>query len=162
MLEFIICMTRESFNYNLTYNKQQSIYRGSQTFRNLEPVLPLVFDSRATNYKRGQFIQTPLLWSSDLSSGIYCRVKYLSTDVSEVRAAFVIITRRSDDVGSTYLWNVGRQLFYTAAHPRRQTWTSYSPPWELEISPLHWINRDTKLINKFTCCSKLFCDKVCH
>jgi hypothetical protein len=31
-------------------------------------------------------------------------------------------------------WNVGRQLFYTAMHPRRQFWTSYSPPWELEIS----------------------------
>jgi hypothetical protein len=25
-------------------------------------------------------------------------------------------------------------LFYTAVHPRRQIWTSYSPPWELEIS----------------------------
>jgi hypothetical protein len=28
--------------------------------------------------------------SSDLSSGMYCHVKYLSTDVSEVRAAFII------------------------------------------------------------------------
>jgi hypothetical protein len=28
-----------------------------------------------------------------------------------------------DDGGSTYLWNVGRQLFYTAVHPRRQFWT---------------------------------------
>jgi hypothetical protein len=32
------------------------------------------------------------------------------------------------------LWNVGRQLFYTAVYLRRQLWTSYSPPWELEIS----------------------------
>jgi hypothetical protein len=39
-----------------------------------------------------------------------------------------------DDGGSTYLWNVGRQLFYTAVHPIRQFWTSYSPPWEPEIS----------------------------
>jgi hypothetical protein len=39
-----------------------------------------------------------------------------------------------DDGGGTHLWNVGRQLFYTAVHPRRQLWTSYSPPWELEIS----------------------------
>jgi hypothetical protein len=39
-----------------------------------------------------------------------------------------------DDGGSTHLWNVGRQLFYTAVQPRRQLWTSYSPPWELEIS----------------------------
>jgi hypothetical protein len=36
--------------------------------------------------------------------------------------------------GSTHLWNVGRQLFYTAVYPRRQLWTSYSLPWELEIS----------------------------
>jgi hypothetical protein len=36
----------------------------------------------------------------------------------------------------TYFWNVGRQLFYTAVHPRRQFWTSYSPPWELEISQI--------------------------
>jgi hypothetical protein len=28
-----------------------------------------------------------------------------------------------DDGGSTRLWNVGRQLFYTAVHPRRQLWT---------------------------------------
>jgi hypothetical protein len=28
-----------------------------------------------------------------------------------------------DDGGNTYLWNVGRQLFYTAVHPRRQIWT---------------------------------------
>jgi hypothetical protein len=33
-----------------------------------------------------------------------------------------------------HLWNVGWQSFYTAVHPRRQIWTSYSPPWELEIS----------------------------
>jgi hypothetical protein len=29
-----------------------------------------------------------------------------------------------DDEGSTHLWNVGRQSFYTAVHPRRQFWTS--------------------------------------
>jgi hypothetical protein len=34
-----------------------------------------------------------------------------------------------DDRGSTYFWNVGRRLFYTAVHPRIQFWTSYSPPW---------------------------------
>jgi hypothetical protein len=28
-----------------------------------------------------------------------------------------------DDGGSMHLWNVGRQLFYTAVHPRRQFWT---------------------------------------
>jgi hypothetical protein len=30
--------------------------------------------------------------------------------------------------------HVGRKSFYTAVYPRRQLWTSYSPPWELEIS----------------------------
>jgi hypothetical protein len=45
---------------------------------------------------------------SELSSGLYCRVKWLSTDVSEVRTASII----------------------------RDEWTSYSPPWELEISHL--------------------------
>jgi hypothetical protein len=28
-----------------------------------------------------------------------------------------------DDGGSTHLWNVGRQSFYTAVQPRRQLWT---------------------------------------
>jgi hypothetical protein len=46
---------------------------------------------------------TPLVWCSELSSGLYC-----------------------------HLWNVGRQSIYTAVQPRRQLWTSYSPPWELE------------------------------
>jgi hypothetical protein len=35
----------------------------------------------------------------------------MATDVSEARAASIIA-----------LWNVGRQLFYTAVHPRRQIW----------------------------------------
>jgi hypothetical protein len=42
------------------------------------------------------------VWSSEMSSGMYCRVKQLSTDVSEVRVASII----------------------TAVHPRRQFWTS--------------------------------------
>jgi hypothetical protein len=49
---------------------------------------------------------------SELSSGLYCRVRWLSTDVTEVRTASII----------------------RAVQPRRQLWTSYSPPWELEIS----------------------------
>jgi hypothetical protein len=43
--------------------------------------------------------------------GAYC---------SEVRTASIIIP---DNGGSMHLWNVGRQLFYTAVHPRRQFWT---------------------------------------
>jgi hypothetical protein len=130
-------------------------------------------------------------WCSELSSGIYCRVKWLSTDSetsveknltrqyipednSELHTRrrenlkssgwwrqYVPLKRRAtiilqgstsqktilniilaavrtwnhqDDGGSTYLWNVGGQSFYKAVHPRRQFWTSYSSPWELEIS----------------------------
>jgi hypothetical protein len=56
---------------------------------------------------------------------IYCRVKWLSTDVSEVRTAPIIRDEWvCGDGGSTHLWNVGRQSFYTAVYPRRQLWTS--------------------------------------
>jgi hypothetical protein len=41
---------------------------------------------------------------------------------------------RPDDGGSKGLWNVGKLLpDYTAQQPRRQL-SSYSPPWEPEIS----------------------------
>jgi hypothetical protein len=48
-----------------------------------------------------------------------------------------------DDGGRTHLWNVGRQSSYTAVYPRRQLWTSYSPPWKLPytliyVLPLCW------------------------
>jgi hypothetical protein len=46
--------------------------------------------------------------------------------------------------GSTYLLNLGRQLFYTAVHPRIQFWTSYSPPWELEISQTYYIHKENE------------------
>jgi hypothetical protein len=52
---------------------------------------------------------------------MYCCVKWLSTDVSEVRTASII----REDEGSTHLRNVGRQSFYTEVHPRRQFWTRY-------------------------------------
>jgi hypothetical protein len=64
-----------------------------------------------------------------------------SSSVSTVSVRFQVLTAASmkfrivfwdvlpcksipDDAGSTYLWNVGRQLFYMAVHPRRQFWTS--------------------------------------
>jgi len=59
------------------------------------------------------------VWCSELSSGLYCRVKWLSTDVSEVRNASIIIP---DDGGSTHLRNVGRQSFYTVVQPRRRVY----------------------------------------
>jgi hypothetical protein len=46
----------------------------------------------------------------------------------------VMSTHRHDEGGSKYLWNVGELLpDYTAQQPRRQP-SSYSPPWELQIS----------------------------
>jgi hypothetical protein len=115
------------------------------------------------------------VWSSELSSGMYCRVKncrptfqrYVlppSSGMSEPRAkgsrlymspvdwvgqsgmrddrlgtgpmavGWAVQSRRKREIyiawewdvgGSTYLWNVGRQLFYTAVHPRRQFWRIY-------------------------------------
>jgi hypothetical protein len=38
--------------------------------------------------------------------------------------------------GRTYLLNVGRQLFYTAVHPRRQIWMKWCSLSEL------WIGKD--------------------
>jgi len=58
------------------------------------------------------------------------RATHLSTHLCEISSSH----GGPDNGGSMYLWNVGRQLFCTAEHPRRQIWTSYSPPWKLEIS----------------------------
>jgi hypothetical protein len=82
------------------------------------------------------------LWSSSLCCFIHPPVTSSLLHLNILFSALFsnIPTRhnRPDDGGSTYLWNVGRQLFYTAVHPRRQIWTSYSPPWEPEISsPLY-------------------------
>jgi hypothetical protein len=42
---------------------------------------------------------------------------------------------RPDDGGSKYLWNADKRLpDYTAQQPRKQP-STYSPPWEPEISP---------------------------
>jgi hypothetical protein len=60
-----------------------------------------------------------------------CIIFFLGASREEGKCKQEIMHQGPDDGGSTYLWNVGRQLFYTAEHPRRQIWTSYSPPWEL-------------------------------
>jgi hypothetical protein len=44
---------------------------------------------------------------------------------------------QGDDGGGERLWDVGRLLDYTAQHPRRQP-SSYSLPWEPEISSSLW------------------------
>jgi hypothetical protein len=43
------------------------------------------------------------------------------------RDPFALGSLIPDDGGSTHLWNVGRQLFYTAVHRRRQFWTVFIP-----------------------------------
>jgi hypothetical protein len=54
-----------------------------------------------------------------------------------------------DDGGSKNLWNIGKLLpDYTAQHPRSQP-TSYSPPWEPEISPFSYL---AIKINVFSYC----------
>jgi hypothetical protein len=52
-----------------------------------------------------------------------------------VKKMTVVWDVRPDDGGSEHLWNFGKFLpNYTAQHPRRQS-SSYSPPWEPEVSP---------------------------
>jgi hypothetical protein len=53
------------------------------------------------------------------------------------RVAYCLHRHRHDEGGSTPLCNVGQlQRDYTALHPRR-LYTSYSPPWEPEISHVY-------------------------
>jgi hypothetical protein len=56
------------------------------------------------------------------SSLLFVRFQVLTA--ASMKFRFVFWDQGDDNVGSTYLWNVGRQLFYTAVHPRRQIWTS--------------------------------------
>jgi hypothetical protein len=74
--------------------------------------------TQTKNYKRK--------WKSSI---ILCEIS--SSHGGEFELNFIIIR---DDGGSTYLWNVGRQLFYTAVHPRRQFWSIIllSKTWHLE------------------------------
>jgi hypothetical protein len=51
---------------------------------------------------------------------------------------FVLGSLIPDDGGSTHLWNVGRQSFYTAVYPRRQLWT-------VKLTTNQWINRHSHL-----------------
>jgi hypothetical protein len=66
--------------------------------------------------------------TSETSVDIYFTRQYIPEDNSELhtrrREDLKSHIKIRDDGGSTYLWNVGRHLFYTAVHPRRQFWTS--------------------------------------
>jgi hypothetical protein len=79
------------------------------------------------------------VWCSELSSGIYCRVKWLSTDVSEVHTASII---RDESI-----WNVGRQSFYTAVYPRRQLWTTEQ--WYIYVHELLSLRRFLNSVTMF-------------
>jgi hypothetical protein len=90
--------TSKAFKSFLPYSKQLS-YHG-YIGRRGEGGAP-----QAPHILKTSVLETASLNRSELSSGLYCLVKWLSTDVSEVIP---------DDGGSTHLWNVGRQSFYTA------------------------------------------------
>jgi hypothetical protein len=75
-----------------------------------------------------------------------------------------------DDGGSTHLWNVGRQLFYTAVHPRRQFWTSYKMEcflWsrldflKALFSPHHVGRYCTLVLTEFTVASYVILALIC-
>jgi hypothetical protein len=51
---------------------------------------------------------------------------HLGTGLLYKPRSFVFGSLIPDEGGSTHLWNVGRQLFYTAVYPRRQLWSSLS------------------------------------
>jgi hypothetical protein len=53
-----------------------------------------------------------------------CNVRFQVLTAASMMFRIVFWDVLPDDGGSTHLWNVGRQSFYTAVHPRRQFWTS--------------------------------------
>jgi hypothetical protein len=76
-----------------TLNLQVALYthfskRGHNATKLWTPnIHPSSSDSIVSDYRLDDRV-----WYSELSSGIYCRVKWLSTDVSEVRTASIIPT----------------------------------------------------------------------
>jgi hypothetical protein len=62
-----------------------------------------------------------------------------------LRGSFDLHHYRPDDGGSKLLWNVGHLLpDFTVQHPRRQS-SSYSLPWEPEISPSFIVDKNLYL-----------------
>jgi hypothetical protein len=58
-------------------------------------------------------------------SMLHVRFQVLTAASMMFRIGFWDVLIIPDDGGSTHLWNVGRQLFYMAVHPRRQFWTRW-------------------------------------
>jgi hypothetical protein len=65
-----------------------------------------------------------------------CHVRFQVLTAASMMFRIVFWDVLPDDGGSTYLWNVGRQLFYMAVHPRRQFWTSV-------LSWFFWLSWDS-------------------
>jgi hypothetical protein len=71
--------------------------------------------------------------------------------ISREHLYYVLVTRQNCDWKLLYFmfrivfWDV--QLFYTAVHPRRQLWTSYSPSWESEISHVYSSSCRTRVLS---------------
>jgi hypothetical protein len=96
---------------------------------------PLVWTTEKSLNKQHKFFLRPrIVFLCEISSshGGEYEVKNFFWDVLPCK---IIVDRRfrgtcwlhhhrPDDEGSTYFWNFGRRLFYTAVHPRRQIWTS--------------------------------------
>jgi hypothetical protein len=74
-------------------------------------------------------VEYPFIYTEKAALGTKFKRKWLQKHVNlrfhVLAAASMIIP----DGGSTHLWNVGRQLFYTAVYPRKQFWTC-----QLELS----------------------------
>jgi hypothetical protein len=63
----------------------------------VEPILPdIMWDFKFSQQR---------VWCSELSSGIYCRVKLLSTDVSEVNTASIIVMMEAVRTSETSVKN---------------------------------------------------------
>jgi hypothetical protein len=79
---------------------------------------------------RRENLKSHLSWNSFLLITIQEKLQF----VTLVQFDY-LLGDRPDDGGSKHIWSVGKLLpDYTAQHPRRQS-SSYSPPWEPEISP---------------------------
>jgi hypothetical protein len=74
------------------------------------------------------------------------KLEFKMAVLSEVLSAS-IITHRPHDGDSKHLWNVGKLLpDYAAQQPTRQP-SSYSPPWDPEMSQTSSFFRCNKLLN---------------
>jgi hypothetical protein len=98
------------------------------TFSSLWTAIPSAIGPATWHYPTSLFL---LLWTAHPTAiGLIPSLSSLIPDwptqytgLLYNHVPFVLGSLIPDDGGSTYLWNVGQQLFYTAVHPRRWFWT---------------------------------------